>query len=129
MASYLTSFLNVNGYDYPAPKRGFQYVISTIVNAGRNVNGSAIGQRVGRDQYKLDAMQWPGLDPPMRRMMLQSLEPFYVPVTFEDYRTGLPITLIMYPGDRTGRPLFIDELTYIVTKDESLAFNLIDAGR
>ncbi|MBD5545803.1 MAG: hypothetical protein HDQ97_00080 [Lachnospiraceae bacterium] len=124
----LSAFLNVNGYDYPCPRYGFQYVLSTPVNAGRNVNAAFIGQRVNRDLYKFDSLQWVGLDPSVRRMILQSLEPFTVPVTFEDYRTGNPITITMYPGDRTGKPLFADELTHMVTKDEILAFNLVDCG-
>lgn len=124
----LSAFLNVNGYDYPCPRYGFQYVLSTPVNAGRNVNAAFIGQRVNRDLYKLDTLQWVGLDPSVRRMILQSLEPFTVPVTFEDYRTGNPITITMYPGDRTGKPLFADKLTHMVTKDEILSFNLVDCG-
>lgn len=124
----MTSFLNVNGYDYPCPMYGFQYIISTVVDAGRNVNGAVIGQKIGRDLYKLDQLQWVGLEPVVRRMILRSLEPFYVPVTFEDYRTGSPITIMMYPGDRTGKPLIVDQLTHAVTHDESLAFNLVDAG-
>lgn len=124
----LSAFLNVNGYDYPCPRYGFQYVISTMVDAGRNVNGAVVGQKIGRDQYKLDSLQWVGLKPDQRMMILQSLEPFYVPVTFEDYRTGQPITIYMYPGDRTGKPLFADKYTHMVTQDEVLSFNLIDAG-
>lgn len=124
----LTSFLNVNGYDFPCPVYGFQYTISTTVDAGRNVSGAVIGQRVGRDLYKLNNLQWVGLTPEQRRMMLKALEPFYVPVTFEDFKTGQPITITMYPGDRTGKPLFVDELTHMVMMDESLSFNLIDCG-
>lgn len=124
----LSAFLNVNGYDFPCPRYGFQYTISTVVNAGRNANGAVIGQRIGRDLFKLDQLQWVGLKPETRRMILQALEPFYVPVTFEDYRTGQPITITMYPGDRTGKPLFADKLTHMVTLDEVLSFNLIDCG-
>lgn len=124
----LTAFLNVNGYDWPAPMRGFTYVFSTTVNTGRNVNNAVIGRRVGRDLIKLDAMQWNGLKAETRQMMLKSLEDFYVPVTFEDYRTGKPTTIIMYPGDRKGKPLWVDKLSHIVTMDESFTVNLIDAG-
>lgn len=124
----LTAFLNVNGYDWPTPMRGFTYVISTTVNAGRNVNNAVIGRRVGRDLIKLDAMQWNGLKAETRQMMLKSLEDFYVPVTFEDYRTGRPTTIIMYPGDRKGKPLWVDKLSHIVTMDETFTVNLIDAG-
>lgn len=124
----LSSFLNVNGYDFPCPKVGFQYIISSTVNAGRNANNAAIGQRVGRDLYKLNSMSWSMLEPETWQMMLRAVEDFYIPVTFEDYRTGEPITITMYPGDRTATPLFVDENTHKVKKYENCKFNLIDAG-
>lgn len=124
----LSSFLNVNGYDFPCPKVGFQYIISSTVNAGRNANNAAIGQRVGRDLYKLNSMSWSMLEPETWQMMLRAVEDFYIPVTFEDYRTGEPITITMYPGDRTATPLFVDENTHKITKYENCKFNLIDAG-
>lgn len=126
----LSSFLNVNGYDFPPPRRGFSWTISTTVNAARNANNAFIGDRVGRDLYKLDNMEWVGLTPKQREMMLKAIEPFCVPVTFEDMKNpGHPITIIMYPGDRSGSPLFVDRLTHMVLQDETLKFNLIDAGR
>ena len=126
--SGLSSFLNVNGYDFPCPGVGFTYTITTTVNAGRNANNAVIGQRVGRDLYKFDNLQWVGLMPETWRMMLAAVEPFYVPVTFEDFRTGKPITIIMYPGDRTAKPLFADNDSHLVTMYENCKFNLIDAG-
>lgn len=124
----LSSFLNVNGYDFPCPGVGFNYAITTTVNAGRNANNAVIGQKVGRDLYKLNTLEWAGLEPEVWQMMLRAIEPFYVPVTFEDYRTGNPITITMYPGDRTAKPLFADPISHIVTKYENCKFNLIDAG-
>lgn len=125
----LSSFLNVNGYDFPCPGVGFSYKISTTVNAGRNVNNAVIGQRIGRDLYKFDNLHWVGLKPEVWQMMLKAVEPFYVPVTFEDYRTGKPITIIMYPGDRSATPLFVDEHSHKVKLYENCAFNLVDTGR
>ena len=125
----LSSFLNVNGYDFPCPKVGFQYIISSTVNAGRNANNAVIGQRVGRDLYKFNSMSWSMLEPETWQMMLRAVEDFYIPVTFEDYRTGQPITVIMYPSDRNGEPLHVDDLTYQVETYRSCKFNLIDAGR
>lgn len=123
----MSAFLNVNGLDFPPPRRGFQYIISTTVNAGRNANNAVIGQRVGRDLFKLDAMEWAGLDADTWKAMLQALEPFYVPVTFEDYRTGQPITVTMYHGDITATPLWLDN-NHKVTQYENCKVNLIDAG-
>lgn len=124
----LSSFLRVNGVDFPCPRVGFSYVISTAVNSGRNANNAVIGQRVGRDIYKLNNMEWAMLEPETWQKMLAAVEPFYVPVTFEDYRTGKAITVTMYPGDRTGTPLFADDGSHVVTKYENCKFNLIDCG-
>lgn len=124
----LSSFLRVNGVDFPCPKRGFTYTISTTVNAGRNANNAVIGQVVGRELYKLDNMEWAALPVETWQKMLKAVDPFYIPVTFEDYRTGKPITITMYPGDRTAKPLFVDKKTHIVTKYENCKFNLIDCG-
>lgn len=126
--SGLTAFLNVNGYDFPCPSAGFSYIITTTVNAGRNANNAVIGQRIGRDLYKLNNLEWAMLEPEVWQMMLRAVEPFYVPVTFEDYRTGKPITITMYPGDREAKPLFADLDSHIVTKYENCKFNLLDAG-
>lgn len=123
-----SSFLNVNGYDLPCPRYGFQYIISTAVDAGRNLNNAVVGQKVGRDVIKLDTLQWVGLKPEERMRILKALEPFFVPVTFEDCRTGAPTTVTMYCGDRTIKPLFVDPKTHQVTKDEVLSVNLIDCG-
>lgn len=124
----LSSFLNINGYDMPCPSVGFEYTISTIVNAGRNVNGATIGQQVGRPLYKFSPLRWVGISPEERRRILQAIEPFYVDVTFEDVVTGGNRTIKMYPSDRQIKPLFVDKETHEVTQDEYLAFNLIDCG-
>lgn len=128
VGSGLSSFLVVNGYPFPCPHAGFEYIISTTVNAGRNANNAVIGQRVGRDIYKLNNLEWVGLRPEVWRKMLAAVEPFYVPVTFEDFRTGKPITVTMYPGDRTAKPLFADKNSHEVTLYEECKFNLIDCG-
>ena len=125
----LSSFLNVNGYDWPCPRRGFSWTISTIVNAGRNANNAVIGQRVGRDLYKLDNMEWVGLSPAVRKRMLDSLKPFYVPVTFEDMANpGHAITITMYPGDRSAEPYWIDKQSKLPTHYINCKVNLIDCG-
>lgn len=125
----LTSFLRVNGVDFPCPRVGFNYTITTMVDGGRNANGVTVGQKVGRDLFKFDALQWAALDVETWQKMLKAIEPFYVPVTFEDYRTGEPITITMYPGDRNAEPLFVDKNTHKVTKYRNCKFNLIDCGK
>ena len=124
----LSSFLVVNGVEFPCPRVGFSYIISTTVNAGRNANNAVIGQKIGRDLYKLNNLEWAMLDAETWKNMLAAIEPFYVPVTFEDYRPGEPITITMYPGDREAKPIFADPQTHVVTKYENCKFNLIDCG-
>lgn len=124
----LSAFLNVNGLDFPCPAPGFTYTFTTPVSDGRNSNAAFIGQRVGRDQIKLDQMEWHALDPEIWQAMLDSVKDFVVNVTIEDYRTGQPMTIKMYPGDRTAKPLFVDKKTHKVTKYENCKFNLIDTG-
>ena len=124
----LSSFLNVNGYDFPCPHVGFQYVLTQAVDSGRNVKAGITSQLVGRAQFKLDQLEWIGLWPEEWRAMQAALEPFFVPVTFEDFRTGQPITITMYHGDLTGKPLFTDKDTNLVTRWENCKVNLIDCG-
>ena len=125
----ISSFLNVNGYDLPCPHVGFNYIISTTVNAGRNANNAVIGQRVGRDLYKFDTLEWVGLKPDVWAMILAAVEPFYVPVTFEDIRRpGTPITITMYHGDISAKPLFVNPDTNLVEQYEVCKVNLIRDG-
>lgn len=125
----LSSFLNINGFDCPCPRVGFNYIITTTVDAGRNANNEVVGQRVGRDLYKLNNLEWAALKPDVWQKILKATEPFYFPVTFEDYRTGKPITIIMYRGDITAEPYWADKNTHKVTLYRNCKFNLIDTGR
>lgn len=124
----LTSFLRVNGVDFPCPRVGFKYIISTTVDSGRNANNEVVGQKVGRELYKLDSLEWAALKPEQWQRMIKALEPFYVPVTFEDYRNGEPITITMYHGDITAEPYFADKNTHKVTLYRNCKVNLIDCG-
>ena len=123
-----SSYLNVNGVDFPSPRYGFQYVYSTAVDAGRNLNNQVVGQKVGRELVKLDQLQWVGLSPADRQKIMKALEPFFVMVTYEDCYTGQPKTVKMYHGDIKVKPLFVDKYTHETTQDEVLSVNLIDCG-
>lgn len=121
------SYLKVNGYELPYPKRGVKPVVTTLVNAGRNANGVVVGQRIGRDQYKIDGLEWPLLTAAEWSRILQALAPFFVNVEFPDPVTNERITIRMYCGDRTAEPYMVDEdgnpTLYINCK-----VNLIDTG-
>ena len=48
------NFIKVNGKPFPAPKRYPNLVVTTAVNAARNANNKVVGQKIGRDNYKID---------------------------------------------------------------------------
>ncbi len=121
------AYITVNGYDFPPPKRGAKPTVSTLVDAGRNANGSVVAQRVGRDQYKLDGLEWPWLDAQTWSNMLRVLDNFFVNVTFPDPVTNSRITIQMYPGDRTADPYYLDGGD-MPTHYANCKVNLIDCG-
>lgn len=121
------AYISVNGYDFPPPKRGVKPTVTTLVDAGRNANGSVVGQKIGRDQYKLDTLEWPWLDAATWSRMLSILNNFFVFVTFLDPVTNSPITIKMYPGDRTAEPYWADG-SGNPTHYTNCKVNLIDCG-
>lgn len=120
-----SEFLIVNNVKFPPPRRGMQIIHSQTVNAGRNANNAVVGQLVGRKLWKINNLQWSGLNAETWAEMKAALDPFYVPVTFtgDDNQRH---TIYMYPGDTTGQPLFLDGIFY--KNFETCKFNLIDCG-
>src|SRR3712207_319029 len=98
------AFLAINGHELPPCKRGVSITVSTIVNSGRNANGEVVGQKVGRDQYKIDGLQWPWLTAEQWENILRLVSPFFFNVTFSDPVTNRLKTILMYCGDRHGEP-------------------------
>lgn len=121
------AYLSINGYELPPCKRGVTPTVTTVVDAGRNANGKVVGQRIGRDQYKIDNLEWSWLSADKWHEILDVLSSFFVNVTFYDPVTGDQKTLRMYCGDRTAEPYWVDDdgkpLYYTNCK-----VNLIDVG-
>jgi hypothetical protein len=117
----------VNGKPFPSPKRGLNFITSTIVTSSRNANGEVVGQKVGRDQNKLDSLVWPVLDAETWSEMLQEFNNFYVTVKFPDMVANKWKTLKMYPSDRSAEPYEVDENGF-PTKYINCKVNLIDCG-
>lgn len=121
------SYLAINGYELPPPKRGVRVIVTTVVDAGRNANGAVVGQRVGRDQYKIDGLEWPWLTAGQWEHILKILSGFFVNVTFMDPVTNSPKTIKMYPSDRDAEPYWVDK-NGAPTHYRNCKFNLIDCG-
>lgn len=121
------SYIAINGYELPPPKRGVNVIVTTVVNAGRNANGSVVGQRVGRDQYKIDGLEWAWLTAEEWEGILSALSEFFVNVTFVDPVTNSRKTIKMYCGDRTGEPYWVDD-DGRPSHYRNCKVNLIDTG-
>lgn len=122
------SYISVNGYVLPPPKRGVRPIVTTVVDAGRNANGAVVGQRVGRDQYKIDALEWPWLTAQQWSGILAALSSFFVNVTFTDPVSNSLVTIRMYCGDRSAEPYFTDS-SGRPTHYRNCKVNLIDTGQ
>lgn len=121
------AYLAINGYELPPPKRGVRPTVTTVVDAGRNANGSVVGQRVGRDQYKIDSLEWSWLTADQWAQILNVLSHFFVYVTFTDPVSNYLKTIKMYCGDRTAEPYWVDE-NGKPTHYRNCKVNLIDCG-
>lgn len=121
------AYLEINGYELPPPKRGVNIVVTTIVDAGRDANGAVVGQRVGRDQYKIDGLEWSWLTAAQWEKILSVLKNFFVYVTFQDPVTNGRKTIKMYCGDRTGEPYWVDS-NGRPTHYRNCKLNLVDVG-
>lgn len=121
------SYLAINGYELPPPKRGVKPIVTTVVDAGRNANGAVVGQRVGRDQYKIDGLEWAWLTAEQWSKILSILNQFFVYVTFIDPVSNSKKTIKMYCGDRSAEPYWVDA-DGNPTHYRNCKFNLIDVG-
>lgn len=123
----MAATIYVNGKPFPSPKRGLNFVVSTMVSSARNANGEVVGQKIGRDQNKLDALVWPILDAETWSAMLREFDQFFVTVRFPDMVTNQWKTLKMYPGDRSAEPYMVDDDGF-PAKYINCKVNLIDCG-
>lgn len=108
-------------------QRGVEVVVTTVVDSGRDSNGTVVGQRVGRDQYKINNLEWPWLTAEEWKSILQAISNFFFYVTFIDPTTNKPKTIKMYCGDRTAEPYWVDSNGH-PTFYKDCKVNLIDTG-
>ena len=121
------SFIAINGYELPPCKRGVSIVVTTVVNSGRNANGVVVGQKIGRDQYKIDGLEWSYLTAAQWEAILSAIKNFFFNVTFTDPVTNQLRTVKMYCGDRQAEPYWVDS-SGSPTHYRNCKVNLIDTG-
>ena len=122
------AYLEINGYELPPCKRGVSVVVTTVVDSGRDANGAVVGQRVGRDLYKIDGLEWSWLTAAQWEKILSIMNNFFFHVTFNDPVSGGRKTIEMYCGDRTGEPYYVDS-SGTPTHYRDCKVNIIDTGK
>lgn len=121
-------FIKINGNPYPWPHRGLSMMTATIVDSARNANAVVVGQKVGRDQQKLDGLEWVYLTAEQWSALLKEFRNFYVTVTYPDMVNNTWTERKMYPGDRTAQPFHLDPETGLPLDYLYCKVNLIDCG-
>lgn len=122
------ALIYVDGVEFPYPARGLEFIVTTPVSSARNTKAEVVGQRIGRDQYKINNLQWPMLSAEQWAFILQKFrQGFGVPVTFPDPVTNGWTTLTMYPGDRSAKPYWIGDDDR-PTRYQNCKVNIIDCG-
>lgn len=122
----MAAVIKINGVEFPCPTN-LQYIISDAVNNGRNAQAEMIGEKVGRTQIKIDALEWKWLMADQVTELLQVFSNFFVMVEFYSILHGGWVTLKMYPGDRTIEPYYnYDDGK--PTRILSFKVNIIDCG-
>lgn len=121
------SIITINGKPFPSPDVGANFVVATNVSQGKNGLGEFVGQKVGRDQHKVDNLQWKFLDAKTWSDMLKEFDKFVVIARIPDMVNNDWITIRMYPGNRTAKPVEFDK-TGLPTRYQDCKVNIIDCG-
>jgi len=124
----MPAFITINGKEFPAPARGLGFEIETTVTAGRNASNQFVGQKVGRDQQKVNDLSWPHLSATVWAELLQEFEKFELTVTYPDMVNNVWKTVKMYPGNRTATPFKVSNETGLPTEYINCKCNIVDMG-
>ena len=119
--------ITINDREFPAPDIGGNLVVATNVSDGKNALGEFIGQRVGRDQYKFENLQWKFLPAETWATMLQEFDKFVVTAKVPDMVHNRMMTIRMSPGNRTATPVEFAP-SGLPTLYKDCKVNIIDCG-
>lgn len=117
----------INGHPYKNYDIGPGLTVATNVSDGRNALGEFVGQRIGRDQDKIDGLVWTKLDADEWHAIMQEFEEFVVVVKFPDMTKGGWKTERMYPGNRSAT-IAAEDQEGLPTSYKNCKVNLVDCG-
>lgn len=122
------AFIYINGMAFPYPDKdsGLQS-ISTLVNSARTADGVMRGEKIGRDQAKIQ-LAWNVLTPNEWSKMLQQFSNFYFTIKYIDMVTNDWTTRKFYVGDRSAKPYMVDPNTGKPKYYVQCKVNVIDVG-
>lgn len=121
-------FMKINGKAFPMPGRHPTLRVATMVSSARNTLAEMVGQKIGRDQYKVESLFWPHLTAEEWSAMLKEFNNFFVIAEIPDMVNNCWMKLKMYPGDRTAEPWMVSEETGLPTEYINCKVNIIDVG-
>ena len=121
------AIITINGRTFPGPDVGGKLTVATNVSQGKNALREFVGQKVGRDQYKFDSLQWKQLDAKTWSDMLKEFEKFVVIARIPDMVNNDWMTLKMYPGNRTAELIAFDA-DGLPTLYQNCKVNIVDCG-
>ena len=117
----------INNRPFPTPSVGLEMIVATMVDSARNANGEVVGQKIGRDLYKMNSMQWNWLTAKQWSNLLKEFDKFYVIAKIPDMVNNDWITIKMYPSDRSAKPFWLGS-DGKPTHYTECKINLIDVG-
>ena len=102
-------------------------LISTLVNSGRSAEGVVTAQKIGRDNNKT-SMKWNYLEKDEWERMVRFWDKnFFFNFTYYSDVTGTKITRKFYVGDRSRKPVNVDNNGFPIAYKDCSA-NVVDCG-
>lgn len=121
-------YINDVPFPYPSKDSGLQTVV-TLVNSARTADGVLRGEKIGRDQSKVE-LTWAILTPDQWSQMLQIFDQnFTFTIRYMDMVSNNWKTRTFYVGDRKAQPYMVDPTTNRPMFYKNCVANVIDTGR
>lgn len=121
-------YINSTPFPYPSKDSGLQTVV-TLVDSARTADGVMKGEKIGRDQGKLE-LEWSVLTPEQWSSMLKIFDKsFTFSIKYFDMVKNDWNTRIFYVGDRSAKPFLVDKKTGRPKYWVNCRANVIDTGR
>ena len=108
---------------------GFNGIISTLVDGGRNANGDFEGSVIGQPKRKIDGFQWKGKTPTEIRPLMQYFKPPETFVFYARYFDALDGTFAIrkfYRGDISWKGGIYNSVTNDFETFEYVKMNVIE---